>query len=166
MDRRRIAAIALVVAAPLLAGCPTQPGATGAAPTAAPDGANEMLANINSQRAAVGAPALGWCATLAAAAQGHSADQAGRSTMSHTGGDGSDIGTRANRSGYDGWSTLGENVAYGYRSVAAVMTGWMGSDGHRQNLLNPAFTHVGFGLAVAADGTPYWTQDFGASGRC
>lgn len=166
MDRRRIAAIALLVAAPLLAGCPTPAASPSVPPAGAPDGVNEMLANVNSQRAAAGAAPLGWCATLAAAAQAHSADQAARSAMSHTGGDGSDIAARANRAGYVGWATLGENVAYGYRSVASVMTGWMGSDSHRDNLLNPAFTHVGFGLAVSSGGTLYWTQDFGAAGTC
>lgn len=125
-----------------------------------------MLANVNGQRAAVGVAPLSWCGTLAWAAQAHSADQATRSTMSHTGGDGSDLATRANRSGYLGWSTLGENVAYGYRSVSAVMAGWMGSAGHRANLLNGSYTHVGFGLALSAGGTLYWTQDFGAAGSC
>lgn len=39
-----------------------------------------------------------------------------------------------------------ENVAWGYRSGPAAVRGWMGSPGHRANLLGP-HTHVGFGVA-------------------
>lgn len=162
MVRRRLAALVLVLAAPALAGCPV-PGGSSAT---APEWATDMLSHVNGQRAALGLAPLGWCATLAGAAQGHSVDQASRSQMSHAGSDGSDIASRANRAGYGGWTALGENVAYGYDSVAGVMGGWMGSPNHRDNVLNPWYTHVGFGLAVAANGTPFWTQDFGASGTC
>ena len=125
-----------------------------------------MLARINSERAAVGAAPLVACGTLRSAAQGHTLDQASHSTMTHTGSDGSDLRTRAERAGYRGWTSIGENVAYGYASVDAVMNGWMASSGHRANLLNPAFTHVGLGQAAGSGGTPYWTQDFGRSGSC
>jgi len=74
--------------------------------------------------------------------------------------------TRAERAGYSGWMALGENVAYGYGSVESVMAGWMNSSGHRANILNANFTHVGLGRATAANGTLYWTQVFGRSGRC
>jgi len=42
----------------------------------------------------------------------------------------------------------------------------MNSAGHRANLLNASFTHVGVGQVAGSGGTPYWTQDFGRSGRC
>ena len=64
------------------------------------------------------------------------------------------------------WSNLGENVAYGYGSVAAVMSAWMNSSGHRANILSSSFAHVGVGRADASNGTPYWTQDFGRGGTC
>ena len=86
--------------------------------------------------------------------------------MTHTGSDGSGLGLRADRAGYLGWTALGENVAMGYPSVDAVMAGWMGSSGHRANLLSTSYVHVGFGLANATNGSPYWTQDFGRSGTC
>jgi uncharacterized protein YkwD len=78
-------------------------------------------------------------------------------TMSHTGSDGSDAGDRIARAGYSA-STWGENVAAGYPSASSVVDGWMGSSGHRQNILNPAFTHIGVASARAADGTLYWTM--------
>lgn len=125
-----------------------------------------MLAEINAERARVGAAPLTLCATLGTAAQAHSADQAAARTMTHTGSDGSTLGTRAERAGYRGWNGLGENVAYGYTSVEAVMSGWMASPGHKANLLNTAYTHVGVGRASASNGVDYWTQDFGRGGTC
>lgn len=125
-----------------------------------------MLASVNAERARVGAPALALCGTLNNAAQAHSADQAATSNMTHTGSDGSTLGTRADRAGYRGWSTLGENVAYGYSTPDAVMVGWMNSPGHKANLLNASYTHLGLGKATSGSGVPYWTQDFGRNGSC
>ncbi|MFN8192608.1 MAG: CAP domain-containing protein [Nocardioidaceae bacterium] len=60
-----------------------------------------------------------------------------------------------------GFSRLGENIAYGYPSAAAVMRGWMHSPGHRENILNKSYTRIGLGLARTSDGTRYWVQNFG-----
>ena len=51
----------------------------------------------------------------------------------------------------------GENIAYGYSSPQAVVNGWMNSEGHRKNILNPNFTQIGVGY-VSQGG--YWTQMF------
>lgn len=93
-------------------------------------------------------------ARLTAAAQDHSEDMHAHVTMSHTGSDGSDPGQRIARTGYAfaGW---GENVAAGQPSVDAVMVGWLGSDGHCANLMNPGFTEFG-----AGESGRYWTQVF------
>lgn len=173
----RAASAAVVMAAVVVLGAcvprPSTPAAPAPAPAApvAPVAApatwrDQMLDSINANRAANGAAPLVRCATLDWAAQLHSQDQADTSKMSHTGSDGSSMSTRAVRAGYVGWTALAENVAAGYGSVDAVMNGWMNSSGHRTNLLNPTYTHVGMGQAVSASGTPYWTQDFGRSGAC
>ena len=49
---------------------------------------------------------------------------------------------------------LGENLALvGDTDTAqTTTTGWLESPGHRANLLNPTFTHVGFGTARYPDG--------------
>ncbi len=39
----------------------------------------------------------------------------------------------------------GENIAAGYRSPEATVEGWMNSEGHRKNILNPDFTHLAVG---------------------
>ena len=48
------------------------------------------------------------------------------------------------------YSAWGENVAMGYPSPRSVVRAWMRSAGHRANILNPAFRHVGVGLRRAA----------------
>jgi uncharacterized protein YkwD len=70
------------------------------------------------------------------------------------------LGVRVRRAGYD-WTMLGENVAAGYRTPASVVRGWMHSAGHRRNILNCRYRHIGVGYAVSDRGTPYWTQVFG-----
>lgn len=168
MLRRRLA-VALIGLAPLaLTACPapTAPPSQPDPGPAATTWQGEMLNDVNAFRAAHGIPALSECAALDRAAQGHSDDQAAHDTMSHTGSNGSDLGTRANQAGYVGWGALGENVAYGYTAVNTVMVGWMNSTGHRENILSRSYEHVGFGLATSASGTRYWSQDFGAGGTC
>ena len=56
-----------------------------------------------------------------------------------------------------------ENIATGFPDPAGVVTGWMNSDGHRANILNCAYVHMGIGYAVGGTGTVYWTQVFGAA---
>lgn len=55
------------------------------------------------------------------------------------------------------YRSAGENIAKGYATPQAVVDGWMNSPGHRANILNSSFTHIGVGYV--ADGK-YWTQMF------
>lgn len=55
------------------------------------------------------------------------------------------------------YRSAGENIAKGYTTPEAVVNGWMNSAGHRANILNASFTHIGVGYA--GDGR-YWTQMF------
>lgn len=58
------------------------------------------------------------------------------------------------------YTATGENIAYGQRTPAAVMKAWMNSPGHRQNILNPAYTDIGVGFASKSNGVTYWVQQF------
>lgn len=91
---------------------------------------------------------------LTKAAQGHADDMNVNTYFSHTGKDGSTLGTRVTRTGYSWWG-LGENIALGYPDAAAVMAGWLGSDGHCANIMNPSFTQLGVGKSGS-----YWVQVF------
>ncbi len=44
-----------------------------------------------------------------------------------------------------GYNTAGENIAAGQTSPTTVLRAWMSSDGHRQNILDAKFTHLGIG---------------------
>nr|WP_052948693.1 CAP domain-containing protein [Mesobacillus campisalis] len=55
------------------------------------------------------------------------------------------------------YKTAGENIAQGQRSPQEVVNAWMNSPGHRQNILNPNYTHIGVGHAEAGN---HWTQMF------
>ncbi|MER2170832.1 MAG: CAP domain-containing protein, partial [Psychrobacillus psychrodurans] len=55
------------------------------------------------------------------------------------------------------YTAAGENIAKGQKSAAQVMEAWMNSSGHRANILDAKFTHIGVGYV--GDGN-YWTQMF------
>lgn len=50
-----------------------------------------------------------------------------------------------------------ENIAKGYSTPQAVVNGWMNSSGHRANILNTSYTHIGVGYVSSGN---YWTQMF------
>jgi uncharacterized protein YkwD len=92
-------------------------------------------------------------------ARAHSADMAAKAYLGSTGSDGSSYADRARKVKYD--QPLGENVAHGPTTAQAVMQGWLGNTGARNRILNCDATDIGVGVAQAADGSYYWTQDFG-----
>lgn len=125
-----------------------------------------MLSQVNSIRTTRGERPLTLCAALVRTAANQSVDQARGGAPSHTGANGSTLTQRVNAAGVAGTLAVGENVASGFTAIDAVITGWMNSGPHRANLLNAAFTNVGFGKATATTGVVYWTQDFTAGGTC
>ena len=73
---------------------------------------------------------------------------------SHIRPDGSSCFTVFNEIGYT-TSSMGENIAWGYSSPAAVMNGWMHSSGHYKNIMNDNFVHFATG-----ESNNYWVQMF------
>lgn len=135
----------------------------------------EALRLVNAQRSAGAscgsrgafAPALPlrWNALLTKAAAAHTADMAANDYFSHTSADGRSMVDRVDATGY-AWSSLGENIAAGYATVDSVIDGWIHSDGHCANLMNPAFDEVGLACVAGAAGSRYgryWTQDLAQS---
>jgi uncharacterized protein YkwD len=105
---------------------------------------------------------LTWDDRLAAASLAHSRDMANRNYLAHKGKDGSNPGVRASRHGYP-WLEVGENVAGGQGSAMRVVTGWLGSPDHCENLMNDRFVNMGAAYAVnpRSDTGIAWTQMFG-----
>lgn len=120
----------------------------------------QILDLVNQERAKVGADPLSINEQLDRAADLHSQDQASMNNMSHTGSNGSDMMNRIQGENYQ-YSMAAENVAVGYEDPVAAMAGWMGSEDHRDNILNPDLQEIGMGFANGDDGSFYWTQDFG-----
>ena len=116
----------------------------------------DVLARTNAERIRAGCGALRFDARLAAAARAHSADMVNRHYFEHESPDGATPAERTAAAGYPDYG--GENIAYGQGSAAEVMSDWMGSPGHRRNILDCEFTSVGVGLDPRG---MYWTQDFG-----
>ena len=57
------------------------------------------------------------------------------------------------------YSAAGENIAYGQESAEAVMSAWMNSEGHRNNILSEIYTHIGVGCYESGNNL-YWVQLF------
>lgn len=55
------------------------------------------------------------------------------------------------------YRSAGENIARGQSTPEAVVNAWMSSSGHRANILNSSYTHIGVGFV---SGGNYWTQMF------
>lgn len=115
----------------------------------------ELLTYTNAARAEHAAGPLSFDEGLAQAARHHAAEMAALNYFSHTSPEpeNATLGLRVARGG-SFIGTLGENLALvgPDGSAQATTTGWLESPGHRANLLNPTFTHVGFGTALFPDG--------------
>ncbi len=110
------------------------------------------------------APPLAWNSKLARAALRQSGDMSENSFMGHTGSDGSSPDERVEEAGYT-WSRCAENVCVGYRTPAEAVQGWLESEGHCRNIMNPAYREAGAALARGRDRRPYWTVVFGTAMR-
>lgn len=73
--------------------------------------------------------------------------------------DGSDCFTAFDDNGVS-YSMAGENIAMGQRSPSEVVRAWMESPGHRENIMNGDFGHLGVGVAMDSNGRLYWAQNF------
>ncbi len=179
MVRRRLAAVAalaaLALCAPATARADDCPGAdvVPAADNVALVG-QATLCLLNQQRAANGVGPLAEDAALSAASAGYSQRMVAQGFFGHESPDGGTLVDRLTDVGYlgddDAW-VVGENIGWGQASLAtarSMVTAWMGSPGHRENLLSPDYTQVGLGLALGTPTDQTWgatyTTDFGAGG--
>jgi uncharacterized protein YkwD len=131
-----------------------------------------ILCLHNQVRVQHNLPLLKENAKLRKAASGHSADMVGEGFFDHSSPDGDSFVDRIIGAGYakrnDGW-TLGENLAWGtgdLSSAKGVMDAWMGSAGHKANILKKAYKEVGIGIRVGVPSDEgvgaTITADFGA----
>jgi uncharacterized protein YkwD len=101
-----------------------------------------ILAATNAQRAAYGLPALAMDRDLIKSARAHAIWMTTYHTLQHTS------------------HPVAENIAMGQRDCTEVMYSWMGSSGHRANILNPGYRRIGVAAYVGPSGTIFWCQQF------
>ena len=64
------------------------------------------------------------------------------------------LGLRLTNQGYL-YKACAENLASGQATERQVVTTWLNSSGHRDNMLEPIYTHAGIGTIQSKSG-PYW----------
>jgi len=57
-------------------------------------------------------------------------------------------------------AAVAENIAVGQRTASEVLRDWMGSPGHRANILSGAHRRLGVAAYTAPGGAVYWCQQF------
>jgi uncharacterized protein YkwD len=170
-------AVSLIVALTCLA-APAQASADCPHEDARPAGGNlsevrsAVLCLINKERSSRGLRRLRANAKLQEAAERHSDNMTEKEFFDHVSPSGTTPLMRVKASGYlagaDSWA-VGENIAWGEQRLstpAEIMRSWMRSPGHKANILNRQFRHVGIGVAVGvpvdgASGGGTYTTAFG-----
>lgn len=133
------------------------------------------LCLLNRERTGRGLNKLTSDGQLGKAAQNFSARMVRQRFFDHVCPGGSTLNSRVRGTSYldgpvRGWS-LGENIAWGAgtrATPASIVRSWMNSAGHRRNILDGRFRHIGIGIATGAPrdvqdqpaGT--YTTDFGS----
>jgi len=133
------------------------------------------LCLINRERTGAGENPLTPNGRLAQVAQSHSEDMASGDYFEHVGPRGDTPGSRMRAAGYlanaSGGYEIGENIAWGTLWLAtprSIVATWMGSPGHRANILDEHFRDTGVGIAphplaslARGQAGAMYTQDFG-----
>lgn len=153
--------LACALAGPQLAAAHSRRCAGANTPVAAASRAairHAVVCLVNRQRTSRGLPALRTDRRLNRSAQSWTDKMVREDRFTH----GSRFAARISAVGFD-WSIAGENIAAGFATPRQVVTGWMASAGHCQNILSPDFSRVGTGVldrGVIGTGAATWTQDF------
>ena len=116
----------------------------------------EVIRLVNVERAKKGLKALAYDWQLARVARYKSQDMRDNRYFSHTSPVYGSPFQMMKSFGIT-YRSAGENIARGQVTPQAVVNAWMNSSGHRANILNASYTHIGVGYV--ADGR-YWTQMF------
>lgn len=117
---------------------------------------DKVLSLVNAERAKNGLSALQMDESLRNVARLKSEDMYKNNYFSHT--------SPTYGSPFDMMKKFGisyraaaENIAKGQSTPEAVVNAWMNSSGHRANILNAKYTHMGVGYVSTGN---YWTQMF------
>jgi uncharacterized protein YkwD len=143
-----------------------------------PDLERLLHQSVNVERQGNSLERLEWDDALGNLARAHSEDMAKRGYFKHENPEGLTPMKRLLAAGYDKCRLVGENIhqnnlysraiterkrtTYEWNTMeqiaASTMREWVGSAGHRQNILEKNFTREGIGVAIAGDDKVYVTQ--------
>lgn len=120
---------------------------------------NAVLFWTNVERSRNGLSELKTCTALQNAAGARASEIV--SSFSHTRPNGTSWSTAIKAQGIS-YGKAGENIAAGNAAPYETVSQWMNSDGHRANILNSSYSHLGVGYKNASGSkyTHYWTQEF------
>lgn len=114
----------------------------------------------NAYRNYMGMSLLQWEDNAAAAAKKHSQDMAANDYFSHFSKDGTTPRQRMQNQGISG-TGFAENICAGSPDAISMVIGWIGSSGHRNNILsNMKYIGVGAAYSTSSNYGTYATQDF------
>ncbi len=102
----------------------------------------QIVEKTNAERARFGLPPLVIDRNLIQSARTHAAWMTNSRTLQHT------------------YKPVAENIAMGQRTTDEAMSSWMGSPGHRANILNGGHKRIGVAAYRTPEGTIYWCQQF------
>jgi uncharacterized protein YkwD len=125
----------------------------------------QLVNNVRTRGARCGkelfgpAPPMTLSGALEGVAFGHATDMADNNYFEHEDLHGNSPSDRVRASGYQE-KLVGENIAYGPKSVDEVVQGWLDSPGHCENIMDPRFVEMGLGYAASRDSKHalYWVQ--------
>jgi uncharacterized YkwD family protein len=116
----------------------------------------QVVELTNKERAKHGLPALQVDLALSKVAREKSRDMAVNNYFSHNSPTYGSPFEMMKKFGIS-YTAAGENIAKGQRTPQEVVNAWMNSEGHRANILNKNFTHIGVGFE---ENGYIWTQQF------
>lgn len=125
--------------------------------------AEKIIAKTNQARANVGASKLSISPKLTEAAQTKAQDMVTRGYWAHFAPDGKTPWDFIRQSGYN-FSAAGENLARDFDSVDPMISAWLASPSHAENLLSANYTEIGIGTAegvISGKKTTIVVQMFG-----
>jgi hypothetical protein len=124
----------------------------------------EMLQEVNAQRARENLPPLVMNDQLKEAAAGKAANMFQNNYWAHFGPDGTTPWQFIRGAGYD-YIDAGENLAKGFTNSHDVVTAWMNSPTHRENIMSPKYHDIGFAIVpgnLQGEDTVLVVQMFGS----
>ena len=123
--------------------------------------ANRVLELVNIERANAGVAPLVLDEALCNAANMRAIEMDRTGEFSHTRPGGRECFTVVDYCNI-GYMMCGENIAAGQPTPEEVMNSWLGSAGHKANILSPEYTKMGLGYSTGGGGAygHYWAQEF------